>query len=74
MKNIWYISKYVKTSFVGNSGSRGYYLLEELAKLGEVKLTQGMVAEVLIQTGERTALQYLLKPLTDSFARGMNEE
>ena len=34
MKSVWYISKYVKTSFVGNSGSRGYYLLEELSKLG----------------------------------------
>lgn len=34
MKTIWYISKYVKTSYVGNSGSRGYYLLEELAKSG----------------------------------------
>ncbi len=34
MKTVWYISKYVKTSFVGNSGSRGYYLLEELSKIG----------------------------------------
>ncbi len=34
MKTVWYISKYVKTSFIGNSGSRGYYLLEELSKLG----------------------------------------
>jgi len=47
---------------------------EELSKLGDVKLSSGMIAEVLIQTGERTALQYFLKPLTDSFARGMNEE
>ena len=34
MKNIWYISKYVKTSFVGISGSRGFHLLEELSNYG----------------------------------------
>ena len=34
MKSIWYISKYVKTSYVGNSGSRGFYLLNELSKNG----------------------------------------
>ena len=33
MKSIWYISKYVKTSYVGNSGSRGF-LLNELSKTG----------------------------------------
>ena len=34
MKSIWYISKYVKTSYVGNSGSRGFFLLNELSKNG----------------------------------------
>ena len=34
MKSIWYISKYVKTSYVGNSGSRGFFLLDELSKKG----------------------------------------
>ena len=34
MKTIWYISKYVKTSYVGNSGSRGFFLLNELSKKG----------------------------------------
>ncbi len=48
--------------------------IEERDKLGDVKLTAGMPADVLIQTGERTALDYLLKPLTDAFARGLNEE
>tara|TARA_B100000575_G_scaffold290888_1_gene295519 strand:- start:9933 stop:11273 length:1341 start_codon:yes stop_codon:yes gene_type:complete len=57
-----------------------YYLtrieipLSERKKLGDVKLTAGMQADVLIQTGERTALSYLLKPLTDAFARGLNED
>ena len=48
---------------------------EERAKLGDdVRLSAGMPAEVLINTGERTALQYLLKPLTDALARGLTEE
>tara|TARA_Y100000589_G_scaffold316074_1_gene340395 strand:- start:836 stop:2044 length:1209 start_codon:yes stop_codon:yes gene_type:complete len=34
MKSIWYISKYVKTSHVGNSGSRGFFLLDELSNKG----------------------------------------
>jgi multidrug efflux pump subunit AcrA (membrane-fusion protein) len=48
--------------------------IEETQKLGQIKLTAGMPAEVLIQTGERTALSYLLKPMIDAFARGLNEE
>lgn len=58
-----------------------YYLVridttpEELAKLGKDKKVQaGMPVEVLIQVGSRTTLEYLLKPLTDAFARGLNEE
>ena len=46
----------------------------EMEKLGKVKLSAGMQAEVLIQTGERTALDYLLKPLLDAFSRGLNED
>lgn len=37
------------------------------------KLTPGMPADVLIATGERTLLQYLLQPLTDQFAKSMRE-
>ena len=46
----------------------------EQSKLGETKLIAGMPADVLIQTGERTALDYLLKPVLDAFARGLNED
>ncbi|MDC0400178.1 HlyD family type I secretion periplasmic adaptor subunit [Alphaproteobacteria bacterium] len=46
----------------------------ELNKIEGVRLSAGMPAEVLIQTGERTALDYLLRPLTDAFKRGLNEE
>lgn len=47
---------------------------EELKKLGGRKLQAGMPAEVLINTGERTMLQYLIKPLTDAMARGFIEQ
>jgi HlyD family type I secretion membrane fusion protein len=46
----------------------------ERTKLGPVKLSAGMPAEVLILSGERTALEYFIKPLSDAFARGLNEE
>jgi HlyD family secretion protein/epimerase transport system membrane fusion protein len=47
---------------------------EDLARLGEdVSLTPGMPAEVYIVTGERTPLQYLLKPLTDTLRRSFRE-
>jgi HlyD family type I secretion membrane fusion protein len=46
----------------------------EREKLSDTKLTAGMPADVLILTGERTALDYILKPMTDAFARGLNEE
>lgn len=45
---------------------------EELARLPQ-PLKAGMPAEVMISAGERTPLQYLLKPLMDSFARGFRE-
>jgi HlyD family secretion protein len=38
-----------------------------------VTMTAGMPADVLIVTGERTALQYLLEPICDLWRRGMKE-
>jgi HlyD family secretion protein len=46
----------------------------ELAKLQEVELYPGMPAEVMIVNGERTFLQYLLQPVTDSFRRAFREQ
>jgi HlyD family secretion protein len=37
------------------------------------KLTPGMPADVLILTGARTMLQYLVQPLMDRFATSMRE-
>lgn len=47
---------------------------EELAKLDNLKLMPGMPAEAMIQTGERTALSYLVKPLSDQINRAFREE
>lgn len=41
----------------------------ELAKLGSLQLRAGMPVEAFIQTGSRTLLGYLTKPLGDQFAR-----
>ena len=46
---------------------------EEIARLGEVKLIPGMPVEAFVQTGERTLLSYLMKPLSDQFMRAFRE-
>lgn len=47
---------------------------EEVARLGGLKLEQGMPAEAFIQTQRRSMLSYVLKPLTDQFRRAFREE
>ncbi|MNF54284.1 Type I secretion system membrane fusion protein PrsE [compost metagenome] len=42
--------------------------------LGNLVLVPGMPAEVLINTGERTLLNYLLQPATNAFARSLIED
>jgi len=42
--------------------------------LGSLQLQPGMPAEVLINTGSRTMLQYLVQPATDAFAKSMIED
>ena len=49
-------------------------LPEEVARLGEVKLLPGMPVEAFVQTGERTVLSYLMKPLRDQFMRTFREK
>ena len=46
---------------------------DEISRLGAVKLVPGMPVEVFIQTGERKVLSYLVKPLSDQFARAFRE-
>ncbi|MDF2795877.1 HlyD family type I secretion periplasmic adaptor subunit [Pseudomonas monteilii] len=57
-----------------------YYLVrvnvtdDGMKKLANRKLQPGMPAEVLINAGDRTMLQYLLKPARNMFAESMIEE
>ena len=47
----------------------------EVAKLGsDVKLTPGMPVEAFVQTGDRTMLSYLMKPLSDQLMRAFREK
>jgi HlyD family secretion protein len=58
---------------------QSYYLVRismtasEIGRLGKVKLTPGMPVEAFIQTGERTLLSYLVKPLHDQLMRAFRE-
>lgn len=45
----------------------------QLSKLGGQKIVPGMPTEVLVKAGERTLVEYLMKPLTDSFFRAFKE-
>ncbi|MEO8724214.1 MAG: HlyD family type I secretion periplasmic adaptor subunit [Sphingobium sp.] len=45
----------------------------ELARLGALKLVPGMPVETFVQTGERSLLSYLTKPLRDQFSRAFRE-
>jgi epimerase transport system membrane fusion protein len=42
--------------------------------LGDLALVPGMPAEVLINTGSRTLLQYLMQPASNAFARSLIED
>ena len=47
---------------------------EVLSSLDGIKLYPGMPAEVMIETGERTALEYLLSPITINIHLSFREE
>jgi HlyD family secretion protein len=59
---------------------QSYYLVriampvQELKRLGDVKLTPGMPVEAFVQTGDRTMLSYLIKPLHDQLMRAFREK
>lgn len=62
------------------AGAMSYYLARVqitpagLKQLGERTMQPGMQAEVLLKTGERSLLTYLLHPLTKRIAASMKEE
>lgn len=61
-------------------GNQSYYLArveitpEGIRQLGKRVMQPGMPAEVLIKTGERSLLTYLMHPLTKRLASAMKEE
>jgi len=46
----------------------------EMKKLGDVHIRAGMPADVIFNTGERTFLEYLVRPLTDRMAKSLKEQ
>ena len=62
------------------NGGPSYYLArvaitpESLTALEDLELVPGMPAEVLINTGARTFLQYITKPLSNAMARSFIED
>ncbi|WP_299619848.1 HlyD family type I secretion periplasmic adaptor subunit [Pelagibius sp.] len=66
--------------FEDQRSGEAYYLARisipeaEVARLGEEQvLRPGMPADVMIKTGERTALDYLIQPIKDSVTRAWRE-
>ena len=47
---------------------------EGMENLGDLELIPGMPAEVFINTGSRTLLQYLFKPFANAISRSFNED
>jgi protease secretion system membrane fusion protein len=47
---------------------------EGAKRLGEKQIQAGMPVDVIIKTGERTFASYLVKPITDRFAKSFKEE
>lgn len=47
----------------------------ELSALGkDIKLTSGMPADVLIVTGTRTMLSYVMRPIRESFGHAFHDQ
>jgi HlyD family secretion protein len=74
------IVKYVSAdSFTDERSGQSYFLVrvsvsaDELARLETDELVPGMPAEVFIQTGERTAFEYLMQPIMDTIDRAWRE-
>ena len=61
-----------------NSSGAAYYTVRvtlppgERRRLGDLQLVSGMPVEVFLQTGSRTMMSYLLKPISDQLLRTFN--
>ena len=74
------ITKVSADRFTDDRSGDAYYVAyvevdpESLAEAGDILLYPGMPAQVMIATGARTALDYLLSPLTSVFDRAFREQ
>ncbi|WP_404928051.1 HlyD family type I secretion periplasmic adaptor subunit [Mesorhizobium sp. ORM16] len=75
-----YVSRIAADLVTDDKSGISFYLVSlsipraELTKLKDLRLVPGMPAEAMVQTGERTALSYLVKPLSDQISRAFREE
>ncbi|MER8935463.1 HlyD family type I secretion periplasmic adaptor subunit, partial [Mesorhizobium opportunistum] len=75
-----YVSRIAADLATDEKNGISYYLVRlsvphaELTKLKDLTLVPGMPAEAMVQTGERTALSYFVKPLSDQISRTFREE
>jgi hypothetical protein len=60
--------------FVDNKTSLASYKAEGIKTLGGRSMQPGMPVQVVIKTGERSLLTYLMHPLTKRMAASMKEE
>ena len=74
------VSRIAANTSTDQRTGQSYYLVrivmstQELTRLGDVKLTPGMPVEAFIETGERTMMSYLIKPLHDQLMRAFREK
>ncbi|MEL7138292.1 MAG: HlyD family type I secretion periplasmic adaptor subunit [Pseudomonadota bacterium] len=67
-------------AFQNEDTGESFYRTEVVLKEGEIQklkgqeLKPGMPVEVFIQTGERTPIDYLMRPMTDFFDRALRED
>lgn len=73
------VSRLSPDSILDQATGRRFYRVavavppEELARLGDAELVPGMPVEALLQTGSRSILSYLVKPITDQVAHAFRE-
>jgi HlyD family secretion protein len=47
---------------------------DQMERLGNVRLVPGMPVDAFVQTGERTVIAYLMKPLSDQIVKAFREK
>ncbi|MEO1313987.1 MAG: HlyD family type I secretion periplasmic adaptor subunit [Pseudomonadota bacterium] len=73
------VTKISPDAFTDETTGMSYYTAEllplegEIEKLGDLQLLPGMPVEAFIRTGDRTPLNYLIKPLSDYFTKAFRE-